>query len=103
LQRLEVCANDTWPADEFRPLVNQKTSLRKPNARCPRCGSLARPNILMFGDWSWVDVPYEKQRERLAARIASVSKLVVVELGAGKGSPTVRRFSERSARHGSFE
>ena len=51
----------------------------------------------MFGDWSWVDVPYEKQAERLATWISSVSKPVVVELGAGKALPTVRRFSERNA------
>lgn len=36
--------------------------------------------------------------ERLAAWISSVSKPVVVELGAGKALPTVRRFSERNAR-----
>ncbi|TDN68818.1 NAD-dependent SIR2 family protein deacetylase [Paraburkholderia sp. BL10I2N1] len=100
LQCLEACANDTWSAEEFRPLVNEKTSLlESPMPRCPRCGSLARPNILMFGDWAWVDVPYEKQRERLAAWTSSVSKLVVVELGAGKALPTVRRFSEKSARN----
>jgi hypothetical protein len=52
----------------------------------------------MFGDWTWVDVPYEKQREHLERWSSSVSKLVVVELGAGKALPTVRRFSERNAR-----
>ena len=66
--------------------------------RCPRCGGLARPNILMFGDWAWVDVPYEKQRERLAGWSSSVSNPVIVELGAGRALPTVRRFSERNAR-----
>jgi hypothetical protein len=49
----------------------------------------------MFGDWGWVGLPYEKQQQRLAAWISSVSKLVVVEVGAGKALPTVRRFSER--------
>lgn len=52
----------------------------------------------MFGDYGWVDVLYEKQRERLDAWISAVSNLVVVELGAGKALPTVRRFSERNAR-----
>ncbi|CAD6539049.1 hypothetical protein LMG28140_03328 [Paraburkholderia metrosideri] len=70
-----------------------------PLPRCPRCGSLARPNILMFGDWAWVDAPYEKQRVRFEDWITSTSRPVVVELGAGKALPTVRRFSERNARH----
>ncbi|WOD17122.1 SIR2 family NAD-dependent protein deacylase [Paraburkholderia kirstenboschensis] len=99
LQCLEGCSTDTWSADEFHPLVNEKTSqLESPMPRCPRCGALARPNILMFGDWGWVDVPYEKKGERLAAWISSVSKPVIVELGAGRALPTVRRFSERNAR-----
>ncbi|WP_133649370.1 SIR2 family NAD-dependent protein deacylase [Paraburkholderia flava] len=99
LQCLDVCTSDTWPATEFLPSVNETTSeLESPMPRCPRCGALARPNILMFGDYGWVDVPYEKQRGRLAAWMSSVSKPVVVELGAGKSLPTVRRFSERNAR-----
>ncbi|MFM0260192.1 Sir2 family transcriptional regulator [Paraburkholderia sediminicola] len=98
LQCLDVCTNDTWPAKKFLPQVDEDTSeLECPMPRCPRCGSLARPNILMFGDYGWVDAPYERQRERLAAWISSVSKPVVVELGAGKALPTVRRFSERNA------
>jgi NAD-dependent SIR2 family protein deacetylase len=100
LQCMEGCTTDTWAAKEFHPLVNEKTSeLESPMPRCPHCGALARPNILMFGDWAWVDVPYEKQRVRIVDWISSVSNLVVVELGAGKALPTVRRFSERNANH----
>ncbi|MGF6568650.1 NAD-dependent SIR2 family protein deacetylase [Paraburkholderia sp. GAS333] len=99
LQCIERCTNDVWSAEGFHPLVNEKTSeLESPMPRCPHCGALARPNILMFGDWGWIDLPYEKQREGLAAWASTVSKLVVIELGAGKALPTVRRFSERSAR-----
>lgn len=98
LQCLDGCTQDTWSAKELHPRVNERTSeLESPMPRCPRCGALARPNILMFGDWAWVDVPYEQQRQRLAAWIATVPKIVVVELGAGKALPTVRRFSERNA------
>ncbi|WP_374710144.1 SIR2 family NAD-dependent protein deacylase [Paraburkholderia graminis] len=99
LQCLETCSNDTWSATDFYPVVNAETSmLENSMPRCPRCGALARPNILMFGDYGWVDGSYEKQRERLDAWISAVSNLVVVELGAGKALPTVRRFSERNAR-----
>ncbi len=96
LQCLETCTDDTWSAIDFHPLVNETTSeLESPMPCCPRCGALARPNILMFGDWGWVGLPYEKQLQRLAAWISSVSTLVVVEVGAGIALPTVRRFSER--------
>lgn len=96
LQCLATCTDDTWSATDFHPLVNETTSeLESPMPRCSRCGALARPNILMFGDWGWVGLPYEKQQQRLAAWISSVSKPVVVEVGAGNALPTVRRFSER--------
>ncbi|CAL8475654.1 NAD-dependent deacetylase [Caballeronia sp. S22] len=99
LQCLDVCTTDTWSATEFHPVVNEETAtLESPMPRCPRCGALARPNILMFRDYGWINVSYEKQRERLDAWISAVSNLVVVELGAGKALPTVRRFSERNAR-----
>ena len=57
LQCLDVCTSATWPAEDFRPQVNEQTSeLENPMPRCPRCGALARPNILMFGDWGGSDV-----------------------------------------------
>jgi NAD-dependent SIR2 family protein deacetylase len=96
LQCLATCTDDTWSATDFHPLVNETTSeLESPMPRCSRCGALARPNILMFEDWGWVGLPYERQQQRLAAWISSVPKLVVVEIGAGKALPTVRRFSEQ--------
>lgn len=67
-----------------------------------RDGSLARPNILMFGDWGWDSSRTDRQRQRLSAWTrelrASRAKLVVVELGAGEAVPTVRRMSEAVAR-----
>lgn len=44
-----------------------------------------------------VDAPCEKQRERLAGWMPSLTKPATIELGAGKGLPTARRFSERYA------
>ncbi len=68
---------------------------------CPKCGSLARPNILMFGDWGWDSSLTEQQEIRrmdwLAAVRTSGARLVVIELGAGTGVPTVRMTGERMA------
>jgi hypothetical protein len=59
------------------------------------CGCLARPNVLMFGDSSWLASRTEKQAERLQDWLAGVARLVVLELGAGKAIPTVRNQGER--------
>jgi NAD-dependent SIR2 family protein deacetylase len=96
LQCIQPCTNDAWPADGFNPVVNNMTcELESEIPRCPMCGRIARPNILMFGDWGWVEEYAERQRRRLDAWLGGVERLVVVELGAGSAIPTVRRFSER--------
>ncbi|WP_350030163.1 hypothetical protein [Caballeronia sp. GAWG1-1] len=53
----------------------------------------------MFWGGIWVEHEADAQEARLKAWYASVNRPVVVELGAGKALPTVRRFSERHARH----
>ena len=60
-----------------------------------RCSAVARPNILMFGDASWIEARTEQQTMHLRNWIAKVRAPVVVELGAGRAIPTVRYFSER--------
>jgi NAD-dependent SIR2 family protein deacetylase len=68
---------------------------------CPRCGGLARPNVLMFGDWGWDGRRTTAQESRLQAwlrGLPSGSRLLVVECGAGTAVPTVRAFGERLTR-----
>ncbi len=65
--------------------------------------TLARPNILMFGDWSWISDRNEAQSERFEAFLTSLRNekhvsLVVVEIGAGLYVPTVRMRSEALTR-----
>ncbi|WP_153135329.1 SIR2 family NAD-dependent protein deacylase [Paraburkholderia agricolaris] len=96
LQCVEACTDDAWPADDFTPVVNEASCLlENMMPSCPHCGALARPNILMFGDWKWVGKYTDRQERRLATWLESVKRLVVVEIGAGRALPTVRRFSER--------
>jgi NAD-dependent SIR2 family protein deacetylase len=96
LQCLEACTDEAWPAADFSPVVNETTCLLENELpKCPHCSGLARPNILMFGDWNWVSKYAEHQKDRLAAWLESVEQLVVIEVGAGRAIPTVRRFSER--------
>jgi NAD-dependent SIR2 family protein deacetylase len=96
LQCVEACMNDIWPAVDFDPVVDETTCrLRNALPRCPHCGALARPNILMFGDWNWVSRFADRQAARLRGWLERVERLVVIEIGAGTALPTVRRFSER--------
>ncbi|MBC8725757.1 NAD-dependent deacetylase [Paraburkholderia sp. 31.1] len=100
LQCVEACTDDAWSADDFNPVVNETSCLLENEMpRCPHCGGLARPNILMFGDWRWVDKYTNRQQRRLETWFESTEQLVIVEVGAGKALPTVRRFSERYGPH----
>ncbi|MFP3554915.1 Sir2 family NAD-dependent protein deacetylase [Paraburkholderia sp. SIMBA_049] len=90
------CSSRIWPATGFEPQVDEATCRQLgPLPRCPECGGLARPDVLMFYDAAWLSRRTDQQEARLQQWIASVGRLVTVELGAGTALPTIRRFSER--------
>jgi type I restriction enzyme M protein len=96
LQCIEPCCEAIWSADEFAPDVDESSCLLcSALPRCPRCGGIARPNVLMFGDWEWIDARQREQSARLEDWLVRVSRPVVIELGAGKAIPSVRLFCER--------
>ncbi|WP_233827716.1 SIR2 family NAD-dependent protein deacylase [Paraburkholderia sp. ZP32-5] len=97
MQCLGTCTGRTWSTHGFSPEVDDATTrLRNPLPRCPTCGGLARPNILMFDDGNWLGRQYECAVEQARAWTQDVDKLVIIEIGAGRTIPTVRRFGERS-------
>ncbi len=90
------CCSRIWPATGFEPQVDEETCrLIGPLPRCPDCGGIARPNVLMFYDAAWLSRRTDAQEARLQHWIGSAGRLVTVELGAGTALPTIRRFSER--------
>lgn len=96
LQCMAPCGADIWPADGFVPEVDMaRCRLVNEAPRCPRCGGLARPNILMFGDHGWIARRTNGQARRQRAWLDRVERPVVIELGAGTAVPSVRHFSER--------
>ena len=100
LQCLHGCSDAIWRADEILPDVDEATCrLRNAPPRCPHCGALARPNILMFNDWDWVEARTAAQSARQHRWLQSVKRPVVVELGAGTAIPSVRHFSQRILHH----
>jgi NAD-dependent SIR2 family protein deacetylase len=94
LQCARACGAPIWPSADLAIDVDEATIRARSTApSCPRCGHIARPNILMFGDWDWQTERYEQQRRRYEAWLASLlsKRLVAIELGAGLAVPTVRR------------
>jgi NAD-dependent SIR2 family protein deacetylase len=69
---------------------------RGPLPTHPDTRELLRPNILMFGDAAWDHSRSGKQSKAYMRflRAADLSRLVVVECGAGTAIPTVRAQSE---------
>jgi NAD-dependent SIR2 family protein deacetylase len=99
LQCTTPCSPAIWTNGE-RIDVDLATMRSRQVPRCPGCGAVSRPNILMFGDFSWLDGRTAAQRERLEEFLGDVAgrRLLVVELGAGTAIPTIRSTSERLGR-----
>jgi NAD-dependent SIR2 family protein deacetylase len=99
-QCIERCGAGLFPAPGTVEIDERELRARPPLPSCPRCGRLARPNILMFDDLDWDDRRTAAQRERFHRWLetASRGRLVVVELGAGKAVSTVRNASESLVR-----
>lgn len=102
LQCARGCTENLWPADGLEVCVDEERfRAEEPLPRCPECGGIARPNILMFGDHDWLGHRTDAQEARwnhwLRGIQSSSARLVIVELGAGQAVPTIRRTSERVA------
>lgn len=70
--------------------------------QCKNCGAIARPNILMFGDWSWIGDRTSAQEDRFMTWLKSIradnKKLAIIEIGAGTAIPTIRQEGEHRAK-----
>jgi len=93
---------ETWPADDVQLDIDPQTFRAcPPLPRCPQCGALARPNLLMFQDSGWLTVAtrYENQLRHFQTWLRTVQncRVVAIELGAGTAIPTVRGTCEYAA------
>lgn len=102
LQCLVPCSPALWPASGLQPAVDEaRCELLGPLPACPHCGAVARPNILMFDDYGWVEERRALQAARCRGWLEQVRRPVVIEIGAGLNIPTVRHFAHRVVlRHG---
>ena len=100
LQCSQPCTDDdTWVPDEPLDLRIdlERVTAHGPLPRCPRCGAMARPNVLMFNDVDWCPAVTLGQEQRFRQWLASIRgrQLVILELGAGTAVATIRRLGER--------
>jgi NAD-dependent SIR2 family protein deacetylase len=101
MQCLAKCGVESFAADAHAVNIDERTMRAVPPLpACPQCGGLARPNVLMFGDWGWDSTRSDSQERRLRLWLDSLAgaNLAVVECGAGTAIPTVRRACEEIAR-----
>jgi NAD-dependent SIR2 family protein deacetylase len=99
-QCLRGCTRSIWNASEEKVAVNESVfRAARPLPCCPHCGGMARPNIMMFGDFSWHSDRSHEQQKRFALWLQQLrikpARLAVIELGAGTAIPSVRHTAER--------
>lgn len=97
LQCQTPCSSSIWDNDEVIRVDENSMRARHPLPRCPDCGEISRPNILMFGDYSWLP-DRTRIQEHAFDRFLSAhadQRVAVIELGAGCAIPTIRATSER--------
>jgi len=88
---------DIWqtPPESIHSLIIDSKTDRAldPLPKCKHCQGIARPNVLMFGDFYFLDSRHEIQESNYDLWISSVigKKIAIIEIGAGKAVPTVRK------------
>jgi NAD-dependent SIR2 family protein deacetylase len=95
LQCLRPCCREIWENYETIS-VDMERMRAKRYPYCPHCDEVARPNILMFEDSSWISdrKNWQMLRFRNFQKLHQGKKIVVIEMGAGKSIPTIRSLSE---------
>mgnify|MGYP002641082226 CR=1 FL=1 len=102
LQCIDNCQGMLWSGNETYIQIEEGFKARDPLPTCPICGAMARPNILMFGDFGWEYARTKVQREKMNSWLDTIesknAKLAIVEIGAGTSVATVRNTSEYIAK-----
>ena len=96
LQCLNSKKHGIWDAAKVKVDVDMQKFQALNIPTCPECGSTARPNIMMFGDWDWLAKRSDKQEALFNRWIKSkaTKKLAIIEIGAGVAIPSVRLKGE---------
>ncbi|MHB8057860.1 MAG: SIR2 family NAD-dependent protein deacylase [Desulfuromonadaceae bacterium] len=97
LQCQTRCNENIWRNDEIFKIDETVMRALDPLPRCLVCDKVCRPNILMFGDNSWLHDRTLQQNRAFDQFLKNNSgrRIVVIEMGAGEAIPTIRMTSER--------
>ncbi len=100
LQCQARCNDKIWRNDETFHIDESTMRACDSLPQCIVCGKVCRPNIFMFGDWSWLQDRMRSQNLAFDRFLKnnSDSRIAVIEMGAGKAIPTIRSLSERIGR-----
>jgi len=98
-QCTKPCSYHIWDAKNIKLRIDEELfEAIPPLPTCPKCGEIARPNILMFGDSYWLQNRTSEQADRfnvwLNTLINKKAKAVIIEIGAGEAVATVRYKSK---------
>lgn len=99
-QCTETRAHPIWDAFNEIIEVDMETFKAKNLPLCPECGALARPNILMFGDWDWKPNRSDRQEAKYNRWIKQQKKkkIAIIEIGAGIAIPSIKMQGEHIAK-----
>jgi len=96
------CTDEIWDADEESINIDMEKFEAQNIPLCKKCGDVARPNILMFGDWDWNGDRADTQEDKFYNWFNSLKKdgkkLAIIEIGAGKAIPTIRNYGKKFAK-----
>lgn len=99
LQCSQACTDDVWRAGDLG-LCEEQFRAKGELPRCPRCGAIARPNVMMFGeDPAFSKVRRAQQTSKYESWIRSLQersqreyvRLICIEIGCGLAVRTVRK------------
>ena len=92
------CQDIIYDAPEDVIEIDTSSFTSKSIPKCPLCGSVARPNIMMFGDWGWNPTRTRDQEtsmnEWIAHLLRDQKRVIIIEIGAGTAIPSIRRNTE---------
>ena len=91
------CSKEPWEAPKDLQFdIDPKTLEMKGTLPTCKCGSLARPNIMMFNDYQFNASETAKQEDEfnLFMNKNEDKKIVIIEIGAGTAIPTIRHIGE---------
>jgi NAD-dependent SIR2 family protein deacetylase len=90
------CSGSIWGNSE-KIKVDFNTMRAAHIPKCIECNAAARPNILMFGDFHFVNERCAEQHDKFDSFLMNkVGKSpLVIEIGAGTSVPTIRYYAEK--------